>query len=110
MLKIDRGCTLSGNKGIIQKRRYTPKNVQEKMWKFIATTLKRGLKQLLQSLLEDEVTTRVKAKRYERSSQRQGYRGGHYFRDLVTRYGLLERLPVPRLAEGPVGFQLFNKY
>jgi len=88
----------------------TEADVQEEIWKFIATTLKQGLRRLLENLLEDEVTTRVKAQRYERSPERQGYRGGHYLRDLVTRYGLLENLRVPRLAEGPVDFQLFDKY
>lgn len=88
----------------------TEVNVQEEIWKFIASTLKQGLKRLLESLLEDDVTTKVNAKRYERNSRRQGYRGGHYLRDLVTRYGLLENLRVPRMAEGPTDFQLFDKY
>jgi putative transposase len=88
----------------------TEVNVQEEIWKFIAATLKQGLKHLLEGLLEDEVTTKVNARKYERSTRRQGYRGGHYLRDLVTRYGLLEGLRVPRMAEGPVDFQLFDKY
>ena len=88
----------------------TEANVQEEIWKFIGATLKQGLKRLLESLLEDEVTTKVNARRYERSSRRQGYRGGHYIRDLVTRYGLLEALRVPRLAEGTTDFELFDKY
>ena len=88
----------------------TEVNVQEEIWKFIAATLKQGLKHLLEGLLEDEVTTKVNARKYERSSGRQGYRGGHYLRDLVTRYGLLEDLRVPRMAEGAVNFRLFDKY
>jgi putative transposase len=88
----------------------TEVNVQEEIWKFIASTLKQGLKRLLENLLEDEVTGKVNAKRYERNSRRQGYRGGHYLRDLVTRYGLLEDLRVPRMAEGPMDFHLFDKY
>jgi len=83
----------------------TEKDVQEEVWKFIATALKQGLKRLL-----EEVTAKVKARRYQRSPQRQGYRGGHYLRDLVTRYGLLEDLRVPRLAQGPMEFEVFNKY
>ena len=90
--------------------RETEVNVQEEIWKFIAATLKQGLRHLLEGLLEDEVTTKVNARKYERSSRRQGYRGGHYLRDLVTRYGLLEDLRVPRMAEGPVDFQIFDKY
>ena len=88
----------------------TEVNVQEEIWRFIASTLKQGLKRLLESLLEDEVTSKVNAKRYERDPRRQGYRGGHYFRDLVTRYGLMENLRVPRIAEGSAEFELFNKY
>ena len=91
-----------------QRVRETEKNVQEEVWKFIAATLKQGLRRFLENLLEDEVTTKVKARRYGRSPQRQGHRGGHYLRDLVTRYGLLENLRVPRLAEGPMDFQLFD--
>ncbi len=52
----------------------------------------------------------MNAKRYERSDKRQGYRGGHYTRNLVTRYGLLERLKVPRIEEGIMDFQLIDKY
>jgi len=88
----------------------TEVNVQEEIWKFIAATLKKGLKHLLEGLLEDEVTAKVNARKYERNSRRQGYRGGHYLRDLATRYGLLEDLRVPRITEGPVDFQLFDKY
>jgi len=88
----------------------TEVNVQEEIWKFIAATLKQGLRRLLEGLLEDEVTAKVNARKYERSSRRQGYRGGHYLRDLVTRYGLLEGLRVPRMTEGPMDFQLFDKY
>ena len=88
----------------------TEVNVQEEIWKFIASTLKQGLKRLLENLLEDEVTGKVNAKRYERNSRRQGYRGGHYLRDLVTRYGFLEDLRVPRTSEGSMDFHLFDRY
>ena len=88
----------------------TDKNVQEEMWELIATLLKKGLRRLLENLLEDEITTKLMARKYERSPKRQGYRGGHYPRNLLTRYGLLEDIRVPRLAERPVDFQLFDKY
>lgn len=93
-----------------QRVKETERNVQEEVWEFIAATLKQGLKRLLEGLLEDEITGKIGAQRYKRSTQRQGYRGGHYQRNLVTRYGFLEDLLVPRLAEGPMDFQLFNKY
>jgi putative transposase len=88
----------------------TEVNIQEEIWKFIASTLKQGLKRLLVSFPEDEVTGKVNAKRYEGSTHRQGYRGSCYLRDLVTRYGLMEDLRVPRMAKGPADFELFDKY
>jgi len=51
-------------------------NVQGEMRGFISAALRQGLKQMRQILLADEVMSKVKAKRYNRSSQRQGYWGG----------------------------------
>jgi len=93
-----------------QRVKETEKDVQEEIWRFIARTLKQGLKRLLENLLEEEVTAKVNAGKYERSPERQGYRGGHYLRNLITRYGLLEDLRVPRMADSAVDFQLFDKY
>ena len=36
-----------------QRVRETEKNVQEEVWKFIAATLKQGLRRFLENLLED---------------------------------------------------------
>ena len=93
-----------------QRIKETERNVQEEIWHFINTMLKQALKRFLESLLEEEITTEVNAQRYQRSSGRQGYRGGHYLRNLVTRYGLVENLRVPRLAGDTMDFQLFDKY
>ena len=92
-----------------QRVKETEKNVQTEVWQFIDLLLKAALKRLLESLLEDEVTGKVKAKKYERNHLRQGYRGGHYLRSLITRYGLMENLHVPRLAEGGIDFNVFDK-
>ena len=54
----------------------TEKNAQEEIWEFIAATFRRGLKRLLEDLLEEELTTRVKARKYERTAGRRGHRGG----------------------------------
>jgi len=50
-----------------------------------------------------EVNHRLGCGRYQRSDGRQGYRNGSYARDLLTSYGWLEGLVVPRVREG--GFQ-----
>jgi len=88
----------------------TEQNVQEEMWKLIGITVRQGIKHFLEGIMEDEVKSKVKAGKYERNPEREGYRGGHYLRDLVTRYGLLENLRIPRVRSGPMDIQVFDKY
>lgn len=88
----------------------TDRDIQEEIWSFIASILKQALRRLIENLLEDERTVKVNAGKYERNGNRRGYRGGHYPRNLSTRYGVLEGIKVPRLAEGEMDFQLFDKY
>jgi len=80
------------------------------MWAEVATKLLRGLRALLEGLLEEERTAHVGAARHERVRDRRGHRNGHYTRASVTTYGPLPKLRVPWLLEGGIGFTLFNKY
>lgn len=85
-------------------------DVQSAVWSEITTCLLRGLKVLLEGLLEDEVTSHLGAQRYERTSTRQGHRNGHYTRDLITQHGPLRRLRVPRLLDQSMDFFCFDRY
>ncbi len=60
--------------------------------------------------MEDEATTHVEADQYEQTRGPQGHRNGHYTRDFVTTHGPLPKLRVPRLLEGGMDFNLFDKY
>jgi transposase-like protein len=64
----------------------------------------------MENLLTEEVTDRIGAGRYERSCERRGYRNGHYVRDLLTRFGLVEDIRVPRLDQGGMEFTVLNRY
>ena len=55
------------------------------------------VKRALGRILVEEVKGVVGCNRYERSKFRRGYRNGSYCRDLLTRYGWLEDLKVPRV-------------
>ena len=55
-----------------------------------------SVEETLNGLLEAEAEKLTQAARYERSEQRQGYRSGHYNRNLTTTAGEV-RLQVPRL-------------
>jgi transposase-like protein len=86
------------------------RDVQSAIWTEISTTILKGLKSLLEGLLEDQVTEAVGVGRYERGGKRLRYRNGHYTRDLATRHGLVEDLQVPRIDKGSVPFSIFSRY
>ncbi len=86
-------------------------NLHEFLWAKIASAgVKKFIKGFIEDLLTEEVTARIGAGHYERSSERQGYRNGHYLRDLLTRFGLVEDIRVPRVTPGGTEFTVFNRY
>ncbi|MDH3937409.1 MAG: IS256 family transposase [candidate division Zixibacteria bacterium] len=72
--------------------------------------VKRFVKRRLERAMDAEVTARVGCRRYERSDGRCGYRNGVYARNLLTTYGWIDGLKVPRLREGSYDSQVFERY
>lgn len=85
-------------------------NLQEIIWSKISSGVKSFIKTFIENLLEDEIKAILDADRYERSSKRKGYRNGHYQRNLLTKFGFVEDIQVPRTNEGGVKFSVFDKY
>ena len=85
-------------------------NLTERAWAEIEERIMYALKTFIEELLEEELTRRLGADRYERNEERMGYRGGRYRRGLTTRFGHIEDLRVPRPAQGPAPFTLFERY
>ena len=52
----------------------------------------------------------IGAERYERTQERRGYRNGYYRRDLLTKYGNVEGIQVPRVIGLPVEYDVFERY
>ena len=94
----------------VQSVREVAQDVRSAVWREISARLLRGLRALLEGVLEDEVTAHVGAARYERAGARRRHRNGHYTRDLVTTHGPLPKLRVPRLLESGIDFTIFDKY
>lgn len=69
----------------------------------------RLLEQVLNQVLEAQVTEQLKAAPYERTEGRQGYRNGHRPRTLTTRVGRTV-LAVPRTRDGSFSTDLFCRY
>jgi transposase-like protein len=85
-------------------------NIQAKVWSEIETKIMGFTKQLIEELLEEKIKQVLGADRYERTSARVGYRNGYYERDLLTRYGLVEALQVPRVTGLTVEHDVFDRY
>lgn len=67
------------------------------------------LRSMIQSTLEEELTSFLSADKYDRTEERRGYRNGYKSRVLKTRVGTLE-LMVPKDREGRFQTELFEKY
>lgn len=68
------------------------------------------LKRFLQGLLEVERTTQVGAGPNKRSKRRTDQRNGYYKRNLLTAFGMVRELLVPRLREGRLRTKVFQRY
>ncbi len=67
------------------------------------------VEQVVQQILEAQVSDHLQADPYERTGERQGYRNGFKPRSLVTRVGTLE-LRVPQVREGTFSTELFARF
>lgn len=67
------------------------------------------IEDVLNQLLEAQVTEQLGAERYERNSERGGYRNGVRYRTLYTRVGPVT-LRVPQLRDGSFSTEIFGRY
>jgi len=67
------------------------------------------VEQVINQVLEAQAAEHLKAGRYERTPEREGYRNGYRERQLKTRVGELN-LEVPRVRSGHFSTDLFRRY
>jgi transposase-like protein len=67
------------------------------------------LELVLNQVLEAQLAEQLRAERYERTEERQGYRNGYKPRQLTTRVGRLT-LRVPQARDGSFSTELFARY
>lgn len=83
-------------------------NLQEIIWSKIGSAVKNLIKTFIENLLEDEITAIAGAQRYERRSKRKTYRNGCYYQNLLTKYGLIDAIRVPRVGHAGIEFNVFD--
>jgi transposase-like protein len=72
--------------------------------------VKSYIRRYLEAVFNLELTQQLGCQRYQRKDSRQGYRNGFYHRDLLTSYGWLGSLAVPRSREGIFYPSCLDKY
>ncbi len=80
------------------------------IWDLIQGQVNKSVKVVLERALSSEVEQRVGCGKYERSDVRRDYRNGSYARDLLTQYGWITGLRVPRLRSGGTDSAIFDRY
>jgi putative transposase len=71
--------------------------------------LRTVVQEVVQQILEAEMDETLGAGKSERTTNRRGYRSGHYGRTLITRVGKLE-LQVPQDRQGHFRTEVFERY
>jgi len=82
----------------------------KEFWAAAAEEARRLVKRRLEQCLQAEVAVHLGCDRHERSEQRRGYRNGSYGRDLLTMYGWIEGLQMPRVRAGDFRSQVVERY
>jgi putative transposase len=86
------------------------KPVEDELWQDIQEKQRRLVKTLLEGALEEELAVLLEAGRYRRTETRKGRRNGFYQRDLITQYGIVTAIRVPRARSGDVERSVFSAY
>jgi putative transposase len=76
----------------------------------IQRPMRDALRRFLQGLMEIERTAQVGAGPHKRRKGRNGQRNGHYRRNLLTGFGMVRELLVPRLRKGGLRTRVFEQY
>ena len=85
-------------------------DVDDDFWQEAQTKQRQLLKTFLEGALEEEMVDLLAAGRYRRTEARVGYRNGFYERDLITQFGIISGLRVPRRRSGEGESAVFSHY
>jgi transposase-like protein len=84
----------------------------KEFWLDVNTYLRKLTKSLIEDTLDEEMIQYMQTQPYQRTarSNRLDYRNGHYYRNLDTTIGPVERIAVPRSRQGLFRPSVFERY
>ena len=91
--------------------KYLKRNLQELgIWQDLEFKVKQTIKSTIQNVLLEEFALYMQASPYQRTKLRKDYRSGFYKRSLLTTYGLISDIRVPKARNLRPDFKIFSKY
>ena len=82
----------------------------KEFWIDVNTYLRKLTRKLIEDTLDEEMIQYQQRERYQRTENRLDYRNGHYYRDLDTTLGPIEKITVPRSRAGLFKTTVFERY
>jgi len=87
------------------------REVKENFWEEDAKPrVKELLKELMESTIKEDLTMHTGTEYYKHYKNRTHYRNGYYGRSLVTQFGIIEDIKIPRLRKGSFKTKVFRRY
>jgi putative transposase len=83
---------------------------EDDWWGDIKGQTLRVVKRLLEGAMQEEILEQLQVDRYRRDKLRRGYRNGYRYRGLLTEFGFLDEIRVPRDREGNYQPAVFERY
>jgi transposase-like protein len=80
------------------------------LWGDVSRETLRAVKLLLENRMHEELTTYLRAERYVHRPDRGGYRNGRYRRALITTWGTIPDLEIPRARHGGFRPSVLQRY
>jgi len=82
----------------------------KEFWVDVNTYMLKLTKGFVEDILDEEIAQYMNRLPYQRTENRIDYRNGHYYRDLDTTLGPIERIAVPRSRSGFYKPFIFGRY
>jgi putative transposase len=83
---------------------------EEDWWEGVRRDVLAVVVRLLEGTMEEEIVEQLRVTKYERGKMRRGYRNGYRYRSLLTDFGLLDVVKVPRDRAGEYQPGVFERY
>jgi len=83
---------------------------EEDWWEGVRGDVLAIVGRLLEGTMEEEIIEQLRVAKYERGTKRRGYRNGYRYRSLLTDFGLLDVVRVPRDRGAEYQPRVFERY